>query len=257
MRKAPFTILLLLWFLSPGIYAQTGPSDTTIISSSPVGGDEQDADILSDTTVFISSLSIPADSVHAWKLNKRFAYMQHIDSLLKLKKQEELQLYSDEPSGKPNSFLVTLVTSGIVRVIFWCIVIGFVLFILYKLLVSGGVFGTRSASRTIQETTEEVEAELVMDHDKMVRQALQQSDYRMAVRYLFLKTLSRLKDKEFIHYSADKTNYQYVQEVPSEKRNDFASLVLNYEYVWYGNFSLTKEMYTGIENRFGAFNHKI
>lgn len=79
----------------------------------------------------------------------------------------------------------------------------------------------------------------------------------MAVRYLFLKTLRQLSDRGHLQQSADKTNFQYVQEIPADKRNDFASLVLNYEYVWYGHLNIVREQYDQLEKKYTSFYNKI
>ena len=40
-------------------------------------------------------------------------------------------------------------------------------------------------------------------------------------------------------------------------QNDFASLTLNYEYVWYGEFEVEKDIYDKIEKGFRNFNQKV
>jgi hypothetical protein len=219
--------------------------------------ESEEKDILSDTTLYISNIVIPQDSLKSWKANKRFAYVNNIDSLLKLKQQEEMEDYKNRLKEKPNNFLSRLFSSGILQVLFWMVAIGFVVFILYRLFLSNGIFKREVASRTVNAVEEEPVIATVADYDKLIHQSVKLADYRMAVRYLFLKTLASLADKELLHYAADKTNYQYVQEIRDDKRNEFASLVLNYEYIWYGNFSLTAELFTAIEKKFSSFNNKI
>lgn len=97
----------------------------------------------------------------------------------------------------------------------------------------------------------------VSDYDKLIHQSCKLGDYRMAVRYLYLKNLAALADQELLTLSADKTNYQYVQEIEAGLKNEFASLVLIYEYTWYGNFSPAQETYTGIEKKYIDFYKKI
>ena len=55
---------------------------------------EEERDILSDTTIYINHVNISPDSVAAWKQHKRFAYIKNLDSLLKIKQQEELDAYN-------------------------------------------------------------------------------------------------------------------------------------------------------------------
>ena len=219
----------------------------------------EERDILSDTSVIISSISLHADTVAGWKSDKRFAYAKNLDTLLKIKQQEDLDEYNKRLKEKPNNFIAALFASGLPQILFWTIAIGFVVFILYKLFLSNGVF-KRSPKAAVTKNTEVQPDELiatVADYDKLVHQSVKLGDYRMAVRYQFLKTLAQLSDKEYIYRSVDKTNYEYVREIRADKKNEFAALVLNYEYIWYGNFPVNSDTYTGIEKKFSTFYKKI
>ena len=243
-------------------------SDSTLLYESPPAGIDEDSnpakndvvedrDILSDTVIYINHITIASDSIVAWKNNKRFAYVTNLDSLLKIRNQEMMDEFKKASQKKPNTFLIRLFSSGILQVLFWGVAIAFVLFILYKLFLSNGIFKRNATSKVVSEVLVEEVIATVADYDRLIHESLAQGDHRMAVRYLFLRTLVDLADKEYLHYSADKTNYQYVQEIRIDKRNEFASLVLNYEYIWYGNFPLTGESYAGVEKKFNNFYSKI
>lgn len=139
--------------------------------------------------------------------------------------------------------LERVLSSGIIQVLLWMIAISFVLFILYKLFLSEGIFKRSRRSSVVTEIAEPALEKTVLDYDKLLHQSVKLADFRMAVRYLFLKTLARLSEKEYIQRSVDKTNYQYLQEIGIDKRKEFASLILTYEYSWYGNFPVTQEMF--------------
>ncbi len=219
-------------------------------------------DILSDTTLYINRISLSQDSVSKWKNDKRFAYLKILDSLLK-QREKEKPADKDQPVGNPSrentpSFAEKLLSTNIVQAFFWIIAIAFVVFILLKLFLSNGIFRNGYRSLPVDELPPGAEQLVaVSDFDRLIHQACKLGDYRIAVRYLFLKNLARLAEKEYLHLSADKTNYQYVQEIAEDKKNDFSALVLTYEYVWYGNFSLKQETYTVIEKKFSTFYHKI
>jgi Domain of unknown function (DUF4129) len=93
--------------------------------------------------------------------------------------------------------------------------------------------------------------------ENLQSKAYDAGDMRMAMRYLFLKTLQKLNDRELIRFAVDKTNTAYARELPQAKRNEFASLALYYEYIWYGNIAVQKETFDGIENKFNEFLNRI
>ncbi len=221
------------------------------------GETEVERDILSDTTISISALTISDDSINAWKQNRKFAYINKLDSLLEQKNREELNEYNKSQNSKPNRFLQMLFSSGILQMLFWLVAIAFVLIILYRLFLSNGIFKKNGRAVSVQEMAEEERMISIADHDRLIQQALMAGDHRLAVRWLFLKTLTRLSEKEELIYAGDKTNFQYVQEISADKKNEFSSLVLSYEYIWYGGFLLNAESYASVENKFNQFFHKL
>ncbi|MFZ1306638.1 MAG: DUF4129 domain-containing protein, partial [Ferruginibacter sp.] len=106
-----------------------------------------------------------------------------------------------------------------------------------------------------------VEEEIITkesDFDALIRQSLQSGNYRHAVRYQYLRTLHLLAEKNMVQLAPDKTNFQYVSEIANRNHQQpFASLTLNYEYVWYGEFEIDKNIYDKIESNFRGFNQKI
>ena len=96
------------------------------------------------------------------------------------------------------------------------------------------------------------------DFDALIRQALQNGNYRQAVRYQYLRTLHLLSGRGMVSLAPDKTNFNYVTEISNpEYRNAFAALTLYYEYAWYGEFDVDKNIYEKIEYNFSSLNKKI
>jgi hypothetical protein len=213
-----------------------------------------------DTTLYFYAHSLPADSVKKWSKARGLEYMAYIDSLLKAKRKENKQ-----PDNQPRfearepGFLSSIFASGIFEVIMWILAGGFVLFILYRLFLTQGIFKrTVKARETAEpEVTEEGEITQPAELDMKIRQAEAEGNFRLAVRYQYLKALHRLAEQERVELAADKTNYQYVRELKDyNQQNEFAALTLNYEYVWYGEFLIGKDIYDRIAEGFKAFGRK-
>jgi hypothetical protein len=209
-----------------------------------------------DTTLYKNNLYLPFDSVKSWKNLKDYAYARYLDSLLQNKKQEVQQPVQRKSQ---QGILNRLLGSGFISALLWILAIAFVLFIIYRLFLAEGVFQRRSKAAIATDAG--VEEELITresDFDALIRQALQNGNFRQAVRYQYLRTLHSLANRNFIELSPDKTNFQYVQEIANHNhRQDFAALTLNYEYVWYGEFDIEKDIYQKIENGFINLNRKL
>jgi hypothetical protein len=39
--------------------------------------------------------------------------------------------------------------------------------------------------------------------------------------------------------------------------SEFASLIRNYEYLWYGKFSIGADVYSALKEKFNVFNKKV
>jgi hypothetical protein len=89
------------------------------------------------------------------------------------------------------------------------------------------------------------------DLDQLIRKAKNNKDYRLAVRYQYLKILKWLIDNELIAWHPDKTNRDYVREIKEKKlQSGFNNLTFIYDYVWYGNFFPNDNEYKEIEGYF-------
>ncbi len=260
-------LFLFLFLFAASMIGQNTPVPTTIKDSSfLLNNDEAEKNInpsgfakevLSDTSVSFSDFSIKRDSISAIKLKKEYSWITNIDSFLTAKKKEDSnqsKIVIKQNSG--SSFLDSLFNSAILQTVVWIAAAGLVLFIIFKLFLSEGVFGKRSVKPGIQ-VPDKVDTRLVNDYEVLLRKAYEEENWRFAMRFLFLKTLQKLNKNEMINYAADKTNSAYVKEIPAAKRDDFASLVLYYEYIWYGNVEIDKIIFDSIENKFSNFLNKI
>lgn len=207
------------------------------------------------------------DSFTAYRSGRDFGYMQYLDSLLKLTKsltidtinpdniknqKKKARVRSKQSSG--DSLFDTL----FVRILFWTFAICFIVFILYNLFLTEGIF-KRSPRRHIVPFQQQEEKMLNPGaYEKLITEALVNKDFRLAVRYLYLQTLQELRIAGFIHFTPDKTNYEYVKELSGKPhQNEFASLTLNYEYVWYGKFDIDQKIFDRLQKDFKQYHQKL
>jgi hypothetical protein len=266
MRKTT-ALFLFLFLFAASMNGQNNPVPTTIEDSSfLLNNDEAEKNInssgfakevLSDTSISFSDFSVKRDSISAIKLKKEYSWITNIDSFLTVQKKEDSnqsKIVIKQNSG--SSFLGSLFNSAILQTVVWIAAATLVLFIIYKLFLSEGVFGRRSVKAGIQIADED-DTRLFNDYEVLLRKAYGEGNWRFSMRFLFLKTLQKLNKNEMINYAADKTNSAYVKELPAAKREDFASLALYYEYIWYGNVEIEKMVFDSIENKFNNFLNKI
>lgn len=102
------------------------------------------------------------------------------------------------------------------------------------------------------EVTEENIHEL--DLEGLIAQAAERNNFRLAVRYLYLKLLKQLSDSGLIEWKPGKTNRMYLHELDhNPMRRSFEYLTMQFEYIWYGDFEVNDNRYRLVRNRFAEF----
>ncbi len=92
------------------------------------------------------------------------------------------------------------------------------------------------------------------DLDSLINEAVNEKDYRLAIRYYYLKTLKQLIDNQLIDWHPDKTNRDYVNELKSKDLKPlFKHLTFIYDYVWYGKFTPSEEDFMTFKEDFNKF----
>ena len=106
--------------------------------------------------------------------------------------------------------------------------------------------------------TEEDELLMKRNLDKLANEAIDQKDFRLAVRYLYLNCIKRLDIKNIIRYANDKTNYEYIKEIQfSEISNTFRTLTLVYEQIWYGQLVFDETYFQQFKDEYDKFHQSL
>ncbi len=96
-----------------------------------------------------------------------------------------------------------------------------------------------------------------MNLDELINNAIRTQDFRMAVRFYFLKILKNLTEKNIINWKINKTNSEFLIEIIASKYyDDFKNICSIYDHVWYGKFSITQEKFLQIKNNYDNFISK-
>lgn len=249
-----FLVLLVGSLISFNIHAQVSTDTISTPIDVETPGDDYDlTDGEKATTYYPDSLrrefrAIQSDSVQAVNSDKGFYYKRYMDSLLRatqLKGQKQRRRVDLSGSDFFNS---------IFGIIFWVLAIALFGYLVYRLFLSDSSFLSKNR-KNIASDIRVAQEENAGDPDSLLRNAIRNGNYRLAVRYLYLQSLQRLSEKKFIEINSNKTNYEYVTEVRRHKfANEFASLTLQYEYVWYGEYPVDQTLFEQIQSSFIQFN---
>ena len=116
------------------------------------------------------------------------------------------------------------------------------------------LFGKKKKDEGIPYT-EQTENIHEINFDDALGKALQDRNYRLAVRLLYLRSLKQLNDAGLIHWRIEKTNLAYLNELENpEYKRLFGALTVRFEYVWYGDFPINNEVFQNIDSLFRDFS---
>jgi len=135
-------------------------------------------------------------------------------------------------------------------------IIAFIVWLFFKLNPGARLLKSKESPEMF--FTEEEEIIKTKDIKKLIQKALEKKDYRLAVRYYYLFILKKLREAHIIEYEFDKTNNDYISEINEESINHgFVKATNLYDYIWYGNFSVSEAEYSKASQTFVQLENKI
>lgn len=144
----------------------------------------------------------------------------------------------------------------IIKILPYLIVAGVLILIIYlfvKYNWGARFFGEEKEEASVTFSDEE---EIIRnkDIDALIEKALAKHNYRLAIRYQYLKCLRILDKENKIIYEFSKTNQDYVDEIKHYPYADlFGKITYYYDYAWYGGFDVSLSQYQQVEVNFRSF----
>jgi|SRR5574344_447690 hypothetical protein len=182
----------------------------------------------------IDTLKLDSSKLQVWQQNEDFNY-----------KREILQTdngFVESLVGKVEKFFNDIYIYGFDLnnkvLLYGCVVlvllIAIALFLLYRRHHS--LFGKLDKGNVDYSISEDTIYGI--DFAECIARALDNGDFKAAVRWMYLQTLKRLSDRQQIDWQFFKTPTQYTYEI---KTPEFRKLTNIFLYVRYGDFEATRE----------------
>lgn len=147
----------------------------------------------------------------------------------------------------------------IIEIVIYMVLGMLVLYLVIRFLIGNtpNAFFTKKSSVLTPLTISEEHIENI-DLDQYIKEALNQKNYRLAIRYMYLRTLKQLSWKELIDWHFDKTNTDYYHELKNEGiKANFKQVSYLYDYIWYGEFPLDETGFKSAEKDFDRLTKNI
>lgn len=112
-------------------------------------------------------------------------------------------------------------------------------FVVFKVVVGDAILVNKEVRRSRPVSLAEIETNLQeADVEGFLKQALEDKNYRLAIRLYYLAIIKELAGKGVIEWKRDKTNGHYMRELRNKKHpklKDFRAVTRIFEYVWYSD----------------------
>lgn len=120
----------------------------------------------------------------------------------------------------------------------------------------GGLFGKKNNDDPLDYSVAEDDIHAI-NFDAALELAINNKNFRFAVRLLYLQTLKNLTDAGVINWQVNKTNIAYLNELNGKTyQPDFRKLTLQFESNWYGDLPIDANEFQAVRDQFNQFNHK-
>jgi hypothetical protein len=204
-------------------------------------------------TSFVEERSFNAKEINEIKKNKDFQYDRY--------KEPPKSLWDRFWSWVWFKIKQLLSTKG-GRTSVWSLLIilavAIISFFVFKVMgiKEGGMFGRRSKENlNYSISSDDIHG---ISFEEAIENAIASSNFRLAVRLLYLQSLKKLSDRGYIEWQLNKTNIDYLQETKEKAWHSlFSSLTYNFEYTWYGEATVNKEKFQVVQQQFHQFNNQL
>lgn len=222
------------------------------------------------TTLNLSAATVSEDKMDVWDRSK-IAYRH--PSVEKMESYKHMNEYIYDRAQKPDSLWdqfkrwiwQKLFSNGINPSIISYILIAIAIIILFSvtLLLLGikpsGLFIFKRNQHITPIKFKAGEEDIYnQDLDHMLQGCVRNKAYREAIRLQYLICIRHLDQSQWIEWKPWKTNKEYYYELKqAEHKVEFKNLVLNYEYIWYGQFTIDQSHFDEIQDKFKRFANTV
>ena len=140
------------------------------------------------------------------------------------------------------------------------LLLGFLFFLLIRFFLK--VNSNRLVMNTKEQGNVSIteEEQIIKNEDipALIKEAIKQKNYRLAIRYYYLLSLKHLTDNNSINWEPQKTNEDYIKEISTSSLKDsFKNITRIYDYVWYGEFGVDALRFEALKQPFVNLNNRI
>lgn len=256
MIKSIFSLLNFILLLGSLSAAARNPQDTSVVQISRDSSTEFEQDSVSVTERSYDSVYLPSqDTLGSFHGNIRRVSEKQTDlykNSAEYAYANDPEYWKKEPPQKPG-LLFRILSSPATLWIFLGVIAILIVYGVYQLALENNFTLLVRAGRKKTESADPGLSQDKINFDEVISFNQAEGNYRMAIRFLYLRLIHMLREKSGISFGDSSTNEEIVRAIGSHPgAAAFRWLATAYEYVFYGEFVPDLETYLLLKNKFDA-----
>lgn len=169
----------------------------------------------------------------------------------------EPEYWRREAPPKPGIF-TKLFGSRLFQWIIFILLAGIFLYGIYQLAKENNHRWLKQKSKQNDSAKEVSVFNEEIDYDVLIHKYQLEENYRLAVRFMYLKLIRTIRDKGEIQIRDSSTNAEITHAFATHPGgDDFRYLATAYEYIYYGEFIPQRDLFNSLKSRFEDFQQTL
>lgn len=170
--------------------------------------------------------------------------------------ESEKEVKEKERQGQSSPFRIN---NDILKIAGYALVSAMLIVIIFIIIRNMLNESRKKVSNSRQAEIEDLnERPMETDLEAMLREALNNGEYRLAFRIRYLMVIRALHTRELISWRKEKTNHDYLKEVKDQPWFDsFRGRTLLFDKFWYGLYPISREHYNLEQSYFDELQQMI
>jgi len=200
----------------------------------------------------IEQRNFSSSSLNVYKKDKDFQYENE-----PVQKQTWWDRFWDWFWNKYDDLMNTETGRNTMKAIYWLLGASAVAFFVLKVSKMNRLNLFAASPKSSTAYTVEEENIHAIAFDEAIQNALQDGNYRLAIRLLYLQNLKKMTDKNLIAWQPDKTNRDYQDELIPALQQTFKHITDVFEYAWYGQLNVSEDDFEELKDDVLNFQKRL
>jgi hypothetical protein len=207
-----------------------------------------------ETGMELQPLTFDRGKIEDYKQQRDFDYLKEVENdswwtrfknWLDMKYHQFMAwLFGDYKANSILAFLLMLLPY-----LFIIAILGLIVWLFIRLNPGASLLGEQEQPQVYFNEEEEIIQKA--DISGLIEEAIANRDYRLAIRYYYLRLLRQLDREGIIKYEYQKTNAEYLSEIEEhDLKTSVKRIIRLYNFIWYGSFPVSNEDFNTVRETF-------